>query len=84
MGRTTVALFAKRYQATAWWDITGLWLAVIRRMCGRGRLTVLADHELAQRFHQLLENENEDVEEVFREFLVPSGEEEQGGGLRMD
>jgi hypothetical protein len=69
LGCLPVHLFTKFYQGIPWWQIAGLRFASRFQAQSREQPRNLADDELAQRFHRLLDSE--DVEEVFREFLVP-------------
>jgi hypothetical protein len=69
LGCLPVHLFTKFYQGIPWWQIT--WLRFAARLQAQSREQPLnpGDDKLVQCFHRLLDSE--DVEEVFREFLVP-------------
>ena len=76
LGRLSVPSFAKLSQETQWWQTAASRLAALLPRLSRRRSPGLGKKELSQRFYRLLEDE--DVEEVFREFLVPPSAEESG------
>jgi hypothetical protein len=71
-----VPFFAKLYQETPWWQAAAFRLAALFPRLSRKLSPGLGERELARQFCHLLENE--DVDEVFREFRVSPPAEESG------
>jgi len=74
LGRLSVPLFAKLHRETLQWQTAAFRLAALLRRRSRERSPGPEEKELTRRFYSLLENE--DGDEVFREFLVPAPAED--------